>query len=374
MKKTTESKPPRAGRNDTFASGTVAYLSPLPLPTGLPPVDHSHIVADVRDEYLELGAFTPNVFSWQVTFLAPMTMLFLLTFVLPTIMFFGGLTIGDGWWDAVGLFIQFFVYGLKLGGGFGLVGLLIMLFPRFQSYFKLRGVVPTRFNRQRREVCLVPSDSDDPVFVPWEDIQAWVIQAQGATQYGVQRQYGFGFGGTDPNTGMGTSLELMSGGLPLAISTWEALRAYMEHEVNTLKEIQEQQELQKPGNPPWEGVHTFYNARDRMRQRRKAGEVGRTYPFFWYCYHLLSLWTLPNHLTEWEVRKVQRLNRRATPDLVMRWSEPLPESDRAQPSDTLKRLSQKVREKQKARPGRVAFEVFAEIYEEDKSVSQTSNI
>ncbi|MFL1455458.1 hypothetical protein ACJO5Y_13550 [Marinobacter sp. GN3S48] len=250
-----------------------------------------------------------------------------------------------------------------------MVGLFLALIPRAEAYFKLRGVVPTRFNRQRREVCLVPSDSDTPVFVPWEEIQAWVVQAQGATQYGVQRQYGFGFGGVDPNTGKGTSLELMSGGLPLAISTWEALRAYMEYEVKALEEIQDPLDLQKPGDPPWEGVHTFYNARERMRRRRREGEVGWSYPFFWYCYHLLTLWTLPNHLTEWEVRKMQRLNRRATPEAVLRWSEPLPESEWTKPSDTFKRLSQKVREKQQANRGRLPYDVFAEVYaeEEDKA-------
>lgn len=374
MKSEPDSKSPRAGRSDKFPSGAVTYLSPLPLPTGLPAVDHSQIVSEVCDEYLELGAFTPNVFSWQVTVGIPMGVLVITNIVVPILMFISGLTIGEGWQDAVGLFIQFSVEGLQIGGAVALFGLLVILFPRAQAYFKLRGAVPTRFNRQRREVCLVPSDSDTPVFVPWEDIQAWVVQAQGATQYGVQRQYGFGFGGVDPNTGMGTSLELMSGGQPLAISTWEALRAYMEYEVNALDEIQDPQDLQKPGDPPWEGVHTFHNARERMRRRRRDGEVGPTYPFFWYCYHLLTLWTLPNHLTEWEVRKVQRLNRRATPESVLHWSEPLPEMEWTKPSDTFKRLSQKVREMQQARPGSLAYEVFAEVYEEEDRVPQVSNI
>jgi len=374
MKERANTKSPRAGRSDKFPSGTVRYLSPLPLPTGLPPFDHSHIVAEVRDEYLELGAFTPNVFAWQVTIGAPMVMLVITNIVAPVLMFIGGLTVGDGWQDAVGLFILFSIEGLHIGGVVALFGLLVILFSRAQAYFKLRGVVPTRFNRQRREVCLVPSDSDTPVFVPWEEIQAWVVQAQGATQYGVQRQYGFGFGGVDPNTGMGISLELMSGGQPLAISTWEALRAYMEYEVNALEEIQDPLDLQKSGDPPWEGVHTFQNARERMRRRRREGEVGWSYPFFWYCYHMLSLWTLPNHLTEWEVRQVQRLNRRATPEAVLRWSEPLPEAEWARPSETFKRLSQKVREKQKARPGRLSYEVFAEVYaEEDRLPLASAN-
>lgn len=374
MKGKASTKSARAGQSDKFPSGTVTYLSPLPLPTGLPPVDHSHIVADVRDEYMELGAYSPNVFSWQVTIGGPVAMLILTCVVFPITIFLGGLVWGEGPTDAVMTSWDAVMFSIPYGVGFALFGLLIALFPRAQAYFKLRGVIPTRFNRQRREVCLVPSDSDTPVFVPWEEIQAWVVQAQGATQYGLQRQYGFGFGGVDPNTGMGTNLELMSGGQPLAISTWEALRAYMEYEVNALEEIQDPLDLQKPGDPPWEGVHTFQNARERMRRRRREGEVGWSYPFFWYCYHMLSLWTLPNHLTEWEVRQMQRLNRRATPEPVLRWSEPLPEAEWAKPSETFKRLSQKVREKQKARPGRLPYEVFAEVYaEEDRLPLASTN-
>ncbi|MDL0430295.1 hypothetical protein QPM17_04115 [Marinobacter sp. TBZ242] len=329
---------PRAGRSDRFPSGTVTYLSPLPLPTGLPAVDHSQIVTEVRDEYLELGAFTPNVFSWQVTVGIPMGMFVLTCVVFPITIFLGGLVWGEGLTDAITTSLEAVIFSIPYGLGITLAILLITLFPRFQAYFKLRGVVPTRFNRQRREVCLVPSDSDTPVFVPWEDIQAWVVQAQGATQYGVQRQYGFGFGGVDPNTGMGTSLELMSGGQPLAISTWEALRAYMEYEVNALEEIQEPQDLQKPGAPPL---------------GRCAGQ---------------------NHLTEWEVRKVQRLNRRATPESVLHWSEPLPEAEWSKPSETFKRLSQKVREKQQACPGRLPYEVFEEVYAEEDRLPLASNI
>src|SRR5690554_1259543 len=114
MKKTADTKAPRAGNSDAFKSGKVTYLSPLPLPTGLPPVDHSHVVAEVTDEYLELGAFTPNVFGWQLTLAMPMMVVVLSCIVLPVLMFFGGLTIGDGLKDGIGLFGQFFLIGAKL--------------------------------------------------------------------------------------------------------------------------------------------------------------------------------------------------------------------------------------------------------------------
>jgi hypothetical protein len=117
MKSEADSKSLRAGRSDKFPSGTVTYLSPLPLPTGLPAVDHSQIVAEVRDEYLELGAFTPNVFAWQVTVGIPTGVLLLMSMVLPMLMFVGGFVHGEGWYDAIELFILFFIVGLKYGGG-----------------------------------------------------------------------------------------------------------------------------------------------------------------------------------------------------------------------------------------------------------------
>ena len=49
----------RAGRSDKFPSGTVTYLSPLPLPTGLPPTDHGHAVGEVNERYLDFGVGLP---------------------------------------------------------------------------------------------------------------------------------------------------------------------------------------------------------------------------------------------------------------------------------------------------------------------------
>ncbi|MEN1599827.1 hypothetical protein AAIG97_33315, partial [Pseudomonas aeruginosa] len=104
-------------------------------------------------------------------------------------------------------------------------------------------IIPTRFNRQRREVCFVPESHSAPIFVPWESLSAWVIQAQGATQYGIQRQYGMGVGFHHAASGEDFSLEFPCAGLPLAIANWEAVRAYMEHEVHSLKEIQDPLDL-----------------------------------------------------------------------------------------------------------------------------------
>lgn len=110
------SKSFKAGEVRKFPSGSQTYLSPLPLPTGLPPADHNQMVAEVRNNYLELGAYTPNVFGWQVTIGIPMGMLIQMCLVLPIIMFAAVFLGGYGFEDALNEYLIFTVVGFKWGG------------------------------------------------------------------------------------------------------------------------------------------------------------------------------------------------------------------------------------------------------------------
>ncbi|MFC3284161.1 hypothetical protein [Litchfieldella rifensis] len=202
--------------------------------------------------------------------------------------------------------------------------------------------------------------------MPWEAVAAWVTQAQGVTQYGVQRQYGLGLGFIDPETGQQNFLELPQPGLPLAMGLWESVRAYMEYEVHTREEIQDPHGLQRPGDPPYEGVHTFHNARARLHRRHREGEIGLFKVTMWYLWHILDLWTIPFHLAEWEIRAIQKAGRKTLPVSLDAWSQPLPESEWAQPSGELKRLSAKVKALHERNPQRPITEVFAEVYEQEK--------
>lgn len=355
---------PSAGKVETFPSGRLTFMAPLPLPTGLPPMDHGHAVGEVNDRYLDFGVGLPSAFGWQVTLGTPFAGFLLIAIVFPLTVFVGGHIFGNGWDDALRGFRAAFDFGFwigLLGGGFFLLlGLAIW----YNQHLKYKTVMPTRFNRQRREVCFVPKGHREPIFAPWEELVAWVTEAQGVTEYGVQRQYGFGVGFLHPQTGEKYTLEFQTYGLPQAISNWEAIRAYMEYEVHTLKEIQDPLDLHGPDGPPWEGVHVFRNARARLHQRRRSGEVGWFYTVFWYLNHLSTLWTLPYHLVEWEVKKIKAMNRKALPEAMQRWSEPLPESEWAGPSEELKRQSKRVRELQKADPRRPLTEIFAQVSDE----------
>ncbi|WP_181381822.1 hypothetical protein [Pseudomonas prosekii] len=347
----------KAGDVEPFPSGRITYLAPLPLPTLIPP--HGPHIGELNDVYMDFGLGWPEVFSWQVAVGMPFSGTFMILFLFPLFTGFLGVIFGynvDEIWDSMqGVFDAGYGYGLLAGATSLLIGLGVWR----HNHKKRLTTFPTRFNRQRRQVCFMPEDATEPVFVPWESLSAWVIEAQGATQYGIQRQYGMGIGFQHGENL--TSVEFRCFGLPIAISHWEAIRGYMEYEINDLKTIQDPQDLQNPGDPPHEGLHTFHNARARMHQQIRDGERNRLSGFFWYLYHVMTLWTIPNHVTEWEVRRIQKMAPHAMPEVMQQWSEPLPKEQWAKPSEELMRMSEQVRQLHKRQPRRPITEIFAEV-------------
>ncbi|WPN32672.1 hypothetical protein QMK54_13380 [Pseudomonas sp. P5_109] len=229
----------RAGDVEQFPSGYTTYMAPLPLPTDASP--YSPYVNDLNDTYLDFGGGKPQVFPWQVTLGIPFTAAFLMLVGAPIVGALFGLSLGygrDDIWDAMqGIFLA----GLEPTIWMYLCVLSIGLAVWLYVHNKYTEVIPTRFNRQRREVCFMPTGAEAPLFVPWESLSAWVVQAQGTTQYGVTRQYGMGMG--FHHQGELVSVEFMCGGMQLAIAHWEAVRAYMEYEVHDLKSIQDPMDL-----------------------------------------------------------------------------------------------------------------------------------
>jgi len=347
----------KAGDVEPFLSGKITYLAPLPLPTALPP--HGPHIGELNEVYMDFGLGSPQVFMWQMTLGLPFSGTLMLAFLPPMLAAFLGVLFGysqvEVWDSVLGVFDE--SYGYALVSGF--CSLFIGLGVWHHNHKKRLQIIPTRFNRQRREVCFMPEDTTEPVFVPWESLSAWVIEAQGATQYGTHRQYGMGIGFQHGETL--TSVEFPCFALSLAISHWEAIRGYMEYEIHDLKSIQDPQDLQGPDDPPHEGLHTFHNARARMHQQIRDGQRGRVSGFFWYLYHVMTLWTIPNHLTEWEVRRLQRMAPNALPDIMRQWSAPLPKEQWAKPSEELLRLSAQVRALHKRQSRRPITEIFAVV-------------
>jgi hypothetical protein len=81
----------------------------------------------------------------------------------------------------------------------------------------------------------------------------------------------------------------------------------------------------------------------------------------------MTLWTIPNHLTEWEIRRLQQLAPQALPEVMRQWSAPLPKEQWAKPSEELLRLSAQVRALHKRQPRRSITEIFAEVQRVDST-------
>ncbi|MHC8354058.1 hypothetical protein ACYZTL_02110 [Pseudomonas sp. LB3P81] len=346
-----------AGDVEPFPTGRITYLAPLPLPTAMPP--HGPHIGELNDVYMDFGLGSPQVFMWQMTLGGPFSVVFSVIFLFPLFTGFLGIVFDYGWADIWGSMVGMFDEGRENALVGGPLILFIGLAVWHHNHKKRINIIPTRFNRQRREVCFMPEDATEPLFVPWESLSAWIIEAQGATQYGIHRQYGMGIGFQHGETL--TSVEFPCFGLSIAISHWEAIRGYMEYEIHDLKSIQDLQDLQGPDDPPHEGLHTFRNARARLHQQIRDGQRNRISGFFWYLYHVMTLWTIPNHLVEWEVRRLQKMAPQTMPDVMREWSEPLPKEQWAKPSEELVRMSLQVRALHKRQPRRPITEIFAEV-------------
>lgn len=354
-----------AGEIEAFPTGRMTYLAPKPLPTGELPVDYGHTVGVINDRYLDFGIGRSSAFMWQMTLGVPFGLFLLTALIFPVVGYVGGYLIGNGAEDAARLSLGILQISFWMSPTAMLVVLFLVMIPRWRMYAKVERITPTRFNRQRREVCFMPEGHSEPIFVPWEQLEAWIMEAQGVTEYGVRRQYGFGIGFHHPDTGERFTLEFETHGKPLSICNWEVLRAYMEYEVHTLKEIQPQGELMEEGEEPSEGLSFFYNARRKLHSQRRAGKVGWIYTFFWYLYHIMTFWTIPNRLVEWEDKKMKRLSNQSLPESMEAWSQPLPESEWAKPSETLNRLSDRLRVLQAANPDRPITDLYADLHAEE---------
>lgn len=347
----------RAGDIEYFPAGQKTYLAPLPLPTGAQP--YCPYISDYNDIYLDFGGGIPNVFSYQVNLGGPLAGTCLMTLGFSILFWFWGVFQGESavesWLFARDYFWAAWPYGFKTWLAASTIFFAIWLY----HHLLFIRVIPTRFNRQRREVCFMLEEEAEPLFVPWESLSAWVVQEQAASQYGVVREYEMGMG--FEHEGEWVRLEFQCEGLQLAIAHWEAVRGYMEYELDDLKAVQDPLELSGPDDPPHEGLHTFRNARARLHQQIRDKEAGWVYGFFWYFYHVMTLWTLPNRLVEWEIKRIAKVGRRELPDAMREWSEPLPPEQWAPPGRDLVRLSAKVKALSKRFPRKPITEVFAEV-------------
>ncbi len=212
----------------------------------------------------------------------------------------------------------------------GFIGFLVLMYGSI-FFYAVRQVSirpPIRFNRQRREVAFVFKKGEAPRYIPWEEVIACVSVGQTVTQYAVTPSFALMIGLRDANTGDVLWVTVPTATLGLAVSEWEAIRAYMEEGLSALPEPQPEEYE--------EGTVAYFNL---CRQVYRTEHSYLRYVFGFLAIQFFSGWHLPCHISAW----VNRRPKASFPKEVLDWSQPLPLEQWAVPSEALKKQSADVR-------------------------------
>ncbi|MEE3509682.1 hypothetical protein QN399_26190, partial [Pseudomonas sp. 10C3] len=110
----------------------------------------------MSDAHMDFGLGLPAVFGWQMTLGGPFACFCLTAFVGPATFGLMDLGLGRSLEEAGAVVLDFLPSGLQIGAWGGGAVLLMFLIISLNHLAKYETLVPTRFNRQRREVCFVP--------------------------------------------------------------------------------------------------------------------------------------------------------------------------------------------------------------------------
>jgi len=200
--------PPPAGSQKKGLFSREDYLAPPAIPTGQPPKDVLNIIWRKNEVFLDIGQYSIGSF---VMILWPLVLISVLY------LYFS-------WTEGA---IDYF-------WGSALLIFLVVGVPLLMLLYSLTKPVPppTRFNRQRREVC-VPQKDGSYWIVPWETVVAQAIAMDSVGRHGktTQGMLVVGFKNPDPNAKEGErdcSMGFSCGGGTTAMCLWECIRSYME--------------------------------------------------------------------------------------------------------------------------------------------------
>ncbi|CAI8721037.1 Cytochrome P450 [Pseudomonas donghuensis] len=313
---------PHAGDFEQVSGTQIVYLSPKPLPTGVEAYSYRHLHRDANEVYLDFGIGRGNF-----EFMARCGIAAVMGVVSCVVMtaFLGAWVRRrlEPFWEGV----YDFLASPPIWGFIGLLALMyVVIFCLAVRQLSVQP--PIRFNRQRREVAMVPKKGAAPQYVPWEEVIACVSAGQLVTEYAVMPEFKLMIGLRDAQSGNVLWLTVACGSLRGAIAEWEAIRAYMEEGPAALPE--------PPPEEFEEGTVAFFHmARIGYRDN---------FPWLQYVFGFLFVqafggWTLPCHLSNW----VNNRPRATFPKVVREWSRPLPVDQQAVPSEALVKESDEVR-------------------------------
>ena len=353
-----EGKNPKAGEVRQLGSEETLYLAPLPVYTGQQPVSMQDFPV-VNDVYLQVGGSNMGM-VWQGKMLAWVIWLviFILIFcpiIIATLLFF--ITpegTNNTFLKDLNLSFQVF---WSIGLPVGILHIGICIHTLISQTREQARQYPLRFNRQRREVCFVDSNTHEILIVPWEKVTAWISQGQMVTQYNATTFYTFGMALENEEKGTVQPILLDKPSQAHAIGTWEAIRLYMEQGVPTDKtgawlRLLLGRELTEYELRPYEGLHTWeveklMKIEDRFpdvdmtdEERAKHGFLPRDYWAlrWWYVWRVLSFWKMPYMIAEWG----HKAGTPTMPERVQQWSQPIPPEQWAKPSPALQKATQVV--------------------------------
>ncbi|MCL6689481.1 hypothetical protein M8R19_12250 [Pseudomonas sp. R3.Fl] len=197
---------PPAGSQKQGLFSREDYLAPPAIPTGQPPRDVLNTIWRKNEVFLDIGQYSIGSF---VIMLWPQLLI------------------------AIWLLINVRDNG-ELFSMFSILFSFVIGIPLLMLLYSLAKPVslPTRFNRQRREVC-VPQKDGSYWIVPWETVVAQAIAMDSVGRHGktTQGMLVVGFKNPDPNAKEGErdcSMGFSCGGGTTAMRLWECMRSYME--------------------------------------------------------------------------------------------------------------------------------------------------
>lgn len=358
---------PKVGEVRKTAFEETLYLAPLPVYTGQLPVS-IHDFSEVNDVYLQVGGDNRGM-VWQAKLLAWVIWIAIIILVgipvwIATFIYFFGVV------SPSNTFSRILILGLQVVWTYYLPGVCLMvgIFVHIiisQTREQARQY-PLRFNRQRREVCYISSDTQEILIVPWEKVTAWVSQGEMVSQYGATAFFTFGLALENEKTEMVQLLLLGKPSQAHAIGTWEAIRQYMEHGVpEDQHDIWPGRALTEYELRPYEGLHTW-EVEKRLKEdmgglhscfsdeeRAEIGLAPRTrWPLRrWYMWRVLSFWKMPYMIAEWG----HKAGTPYIPEKVREWSAPIPPDQWANPSPELQRATKVVEQAMNRKKNKLDF-------------------
>ncbi|MDD1138872.1 hypothetical protein M5G22_15055 [Pseudomonas sp. TNT2022 ID233] len=334
---------PHAGDFEKENGMEIVYLSPKPIPTGLPAISSRQLHRNANATFMDYSTGQGN-FEFMARIGIGSIMLIVTTLLLFSAFASWIRRHSEPFLSAWASFFFNPVIWLII---LSIAALYLYYFTKLAN--EISSIPPLRFNRERREVVYVAKKGKKPSYIPWESVIACVSTGKLITQYAVTPEHKLMIGLRDSSNGEILWNVIPCGSSSLAISEWETIRAYMEHGITALP-INHNNELE-------EGTVEFFHL-CRQNYREEHSLIGYIWGFL--TIQFFSGWTLPCYISGWINNRPKAIFQRD----VLEWSKPIPAANHIKPSTELIAESKEIHE-YFAR-GQTIFDYFSAKSSEEK--------